>query len=215
MIGQTSSITTIFFDWDGTLLDSAPSAFQTFQATFRQLGIDLSRDVYDSIYSPDWYSMYEAMGLSRDQWDTADELWLRYYAEMPVQLVADGQVTLREISARGYRLGLVTSGTGSRVRREASALGLLSSFEVMVCNEDISHKKPHPEALEKAMAAMRQSAQSCCYVGDSPEDIYMGKRARLLTVGVLGGYPGSKRLQEASPDIFLARLADLLDHFPG
>lgn len=215
MVMQTSSITAILFDWDGTLLDSAPFAFLTFQKTFRQLGIDLSQKVYESIYSPNWYNMYEALGLSRDQWSIADELWLRHHAELPVQLVAGGQATIRELSARGYRLGLVTSGTSSRVRKEASILGLLSSFEVVVCNEDITHKKPHPEALEKAMTAMKQAAQSCCYVGDSPEDIYMGKRASLLTVGVLGGYPCSKRLLETSPDIYLQRLADILDHFPG
>ena len=159
MAGQTGSITTILFDWDGTLLDSAPSALLTFQKTFRQLGIELSSESYESIYSPNWYSMYEAVGLSREQWGIADDLWLRYHAELPVQLVPDGHATVRELSARGYRLGLVTSGTGSRVRREVSALGLLSSFEILVCNEDITHKKPHPEALEKAMAAMQLPAR--------------------------------------------------------
>jgi len=213
MVRQTSSITTILFDWDGTLLDSAHSALLTFQETFRQLGIDLTEEVYESIYSPNWYSMYEAVGLSRDQWDLADQLWLRYHAEFPVTLVPDGQPIIRELSDRGYRLGLVTSGTGSRVRREALALGVLSLFETLVCNEDIDNKKPHPESLRKAMTAMRQSAQSCCYVGDSPEDIRMGKSAGLLTAAVMGDYPCSKRLRDASPDIFLEKLAQILDHF--
>jgi len=213
MIRQTSSISTILFDWDGTLLDSAPSALLTFQKTFQQLGVDLSEEVYESIYSPNWYSMYEAVGLSRDRWDLADELWLRYHAEFPVQLVLNAQSILRELADRGYRLGLVTSGTGSRVRREASALGVMPLLEMLVCNEDTDNKKPHPEPLQRAMTAMRQAAQNCCYVGDSPEDIRMGKSAGLLTVAVMGEYPCSKRLRDASPDIFLEKLAQILDHF--
>ncbi len=212
---DTGSITTILFDWDGTLLDSAPTALLAFQKTFRQLGIDLSEEDYKSIYSPNWYTMYEAMGLSRDRWAAADELWLRHNAELPVQPVAGAHATLRELSSRGYHLGLVTSGTGSRVRREASSLDLISTFEVLVCNEDTINKKPHPEALEKAMAAMRQKPQNCCYVGDSPEDIHMGKRASLLTVAVMSGYPCGQRLRETDPDISIERLADILDYFPG
>jgi HAD superfamily hydrolase (TIGR01509 family) len=215
MCRNTSSITTILFDWDGTLLDSAPTALLTFQKTFRQLGIDLSVDKYESIYSPNWYSMYEAVGLPRDRWAAADELWLRHNAELPVQPVAGARATLQELAGRGYRLGLVTSGTGSRVRREASSFCLLSAFEVVVCNEDTTNKKPHPEALEKAMAAMQQIAGNCCYVGDSPEDIRMGKSASLLTVAVMGGYPCSKRLLETDPDICVQTVADILDYFPG
>ena len=116
---------------------------------------------------------------------------------------------------RGYRLGLVTSGTGSRVRKEADCHGLLSSFEVLVCNEDTVNKKPHPEALEKAMALMRAAPRNCCYVGDSPEDIQMGKRASLLTVAVMSGYPCSRRLLETGPDLSIGRLAEILDYFPG
>ena len=56
-----SSVDTILFDWDGTLLDSAPYALLAFQKTFGELGIALALNVYERIYSPNWYEMYQAL----------------------------------------------------------------------------------------------------------------------------------------------------------
>ena len=78
---------------------------------------------------------------------------------------------------KGYRLGVVSSGTEGRVAREVNELGLESIFEVMVCNEQMEKQKPHPEGLETALRLLGCSSDESCYVGDSSEDIEMGKRA--------------------------------------
>ena len=51
------------------------------------------------------------------------------------------------------------------------------------------------------------------YVGDSPEDIEMGKRAGILTVGVLSAYPTSWKLKSHEPDILIESLSEILLHF--
>ena len=213
MVKRTSSITTLLFDWDGTLFDSASAGFVAFQKTFADLGIGFTRDFYDARYSPNWYAMYEALNLSKDRWDAADELWLVHYGEQPPKLVDGAEATIRELRQRGYRLGIVTSGTQRRVSREIEQLGLRSTFEAVICNEHIVNKKPHPEGLEKAMRLMASSRDLCCYVGDAPEDVQMGNNAGVLTVGVRSAYPTSKRLLEERPDIHLQSVAELLMHF--
>jgi phosphoglycolate phosphatase-like HAD superfamily hydrolase len=83
---------------------------------------------------------------------------------------------------------------------------------VVVCNEDILKKKPDPEGLNKAIAALARTNRECCYVGDTPEDILMGESAQVLTFAVEGGYPRS------SPSPLSATrldcIASLLDHLP-
>jgi phosphoglycolate phosphatase-like HAD superfamily hydrolase len=86
-------------------------------------------------------------------------------------------------------------------------------FEIVVCNEQMENKKPHPEGLETAMRSLGCSREESGYVGDSPEDIEMGKRANVLTVGVRSAYPTSWKLESQRPDIFLKSLNELLDHF--
>ncbi len=210
---RTKSIKAILFDWDGTLMDSALMGYIAFTRMFEDMGLPFNREVYEEVYSPNWYSMYEVLGLPREKWKRADELWILHYGEEPPNLVEGGRRTLDELRRRRYSLGVVSSGSDSRVKREIRELGLLSMFRVVICNEDAVNKKPHPEGLQKAMATMRQEPDACAYVGDSPEDIDMGKQARLLTVGVRSAYPGSQRLARARPDICLDSVLEILDYF--
>jgi phosphoglycolate phosphatase-like HAD superfamily hydrolase len=52
-------------------------------------------------------------------------------------------------------------------------------------------------------------AAECVYVGDSPEDVQMAKRASVRVIGVLGPFPTEKRLRAAEPDLLLKSLAEL------
>lgn len=213
MTGATRSITTLLFDWDGTLVDSAELGLHAFERSFAALGFVFDHELYAQVYSPNWYTTYEALGLPKERWQRADELWNQHYAEQTVQPVAGAQQTIRDLKLKGYRLGVVSSGTDCRVAREVKGLGLESIFEVLVCNEQMENKKPHPEGLETAMRLLGCSRAESCYVGDSPEDIEMGKRARMLTVGVRSSYPTSWKLESYAPDIFLNSLTELLDYF--
>jgi phosphoglycolate phosphatase-like HAD superfamily hydrolase len=47
------------------------------------------------------------------------------------------------------------------------------------------------------------------YVGDSPEDLEMAKRAGVLAIAVLGPFPTEKRLRAARPDILLESIREL------
>jgi HAD superfamily hydrolase (TIGR01509 family) len=208
------SITTLLFDWDGTLVDSAQLGLHAFEKSFAALGVVFDHDLYCSVYSPNWYTVYEALGLPKEKWQQADELWIQHYGEQTAQPVAGAQQIVRELKRKGYRLGIVSSGTECRVAREVKQLGLESVFEVVVCNEQMQNKKPHPEGLETALRSLGSASGESGYVGDSPEDIEMGKRAGLLTVGVRSDYPTSWKLEShAPPDIFLKSLTELLDYF--
>lgn len=212
-VSRHSSITTLLFDWDGTLFDSASTGFTAFQKTFDDLGITFTREIYETCYSPNWYAMYETLSLPEDRWKAADELWLEHYGEEIPRLVEGAGETLQELRERGYRLGIVTSGTERRVTREIQQLGLTSTFEALICNEHIVNKKPHPEGLEKAMQLMGSAKDSCSYVGDAPEDVRMGKNAGLMTVAVRSAYPTSGNLIREHPDIHLKSIDELLLHF--
>jgi len=213
MTVSTRTITTLLFDWDGTIVDSHQLGLTAFERSFASLGMEFNHEIYREVYSPNWYSVYEAMGLPKEKWQQADDLWVANYGAQTAQLVSGAGPTLRNLYSTGYRLGVVSSGTDCRVSREIVELGLDQIFSVIVCNEQMENKKPHPEGLETAMRAVDRVPNECCYVGDSPEDIEMGKRAGLLTVGVRSAYPTSWKLKTQNPDIYLESFGELSDHF--
>lgn len=97
--------------------------------------------------------------------------------------------------------------------REVQQSVLSDAFAVIICNEDITNKKPHPEGLERAISELNVNPFECAYVGDAPEDIEMGRRGKVMTVGVRSAYPSSARVQTAKPDLYLERLVELVNHF--
>src|SRR6185503_20356801 len=117
-------------------------------------------EIYRAVYSPNWYSVYEAMGLPKEKWQLADELWVQHYGEQTAQPVPHAQQTIRELRQRGYQLGVVSSGSECRVTREINGLGLESCFETVICNEQMKNKKPHPEGLNTAMRSLGSASEA-------------------------------------------------------
>src|ERR1700741_2564820 len=207
------SIRALLFDWDGTLVDSAHLGLAAFEKTLNELGVVFAHDVYEGKYSPNWYSTYEALGLPKDLWQVADDLWIQHYGEQSAPLIEGVGETLLALQTKDYQLGIVSSGSRSRVSREVEQSVLKDAFSITICNEDIVNKKPDPEGLVLAMRGMNVEPSQCVYVGDAPEDIEMGQRASVMTVGVRSAYPSSARVLAAKPDLYLERITELVDHF--
>jgi HAD superfamily hydrolase (TIGR01549 family) len=207
------SITALLFDWDGTVVDSAPLGLAAFERTFAVLGVPFPQEIYEASYSPNWYMLYEALGLPKEKWSDADRLWLEHYGQQTAELIPGAGDAIRHLQRKNYRLGVVSSGSDSRLAREIKHVGLEDAFDVVICNEHMVNKKPHPEGLHTAMRLLDCVADATCYVGDSPEDIEMGKRAKVMTVSVRSSYPTSSRASEAHPDLCLESLAALIEHF--
>ena len=206
-------INNLIFDWDGTLVDSSQLGLIAFEKTFSELGVPFVHDVYEATYSPNWYRTYEALGMPKELWNTADGLWLQHYGEQSAPLIEGVGETLLALRRKGYQLAVVTSGSRSRVCREVEQSVLSAAFTVIVCNDDITNKKPHPEGLERAISEMNVDPSHCAYVGDAPEDIEMGRSGNVMTIGVRSAYPSSGRVLTANPDLYVERIVDLANHF--
>jgi HAD superfamily hydrolase (TIGR01549 family) len=213
MATSLASITTLLFDWDGTLVDSAHLGLAAYQKAFAELDFEFSQEIYAANYSPNWYTVYEALKLPKEKWEEADELWRRHYGAQTAELVDGAADVLMELRRRRYRLGVVTSGNEDRVCQEIEQASLPEIFDVIVCAEHIANKKPHPEGLEIALNRLDCPREQAAYVGDAPEDILMGKQAEVLTIGVRSNYPSSGRLLDSEPDIYLESISELTAHF--
>src|SRR4051812_14800529 len=139
-----NNIKGLLFDLDGTLLDSFSVHFEVYEIMFAHLGIQLTKEKFLSSYSPDWYITYQAMGLSKDHWDAANSLWVGEAEKRAPELFPGIQEMLSKLRS-SYRLGLVTSGTRSRVIKDLERTGIQDHFETVVTGNDILKPKPSPE----------------------------------------------------------------------
>ena len=205
----------VLFDWDGTLVDSAEKSFRCYVEVFASFGLAFDRARFEATYSPEWTRTYEAVGLPREHWEEADRRWLSGYARDESFLVPGAARALLRIRDRGLPQGIVTSGDGTRVRRELDVLGVASFFAFVVCAGEASRKKPHPEPLLLALSRLGIPAAEAAYVGDSPEDVEMARAAGAYAVGIPGGFPNREALRAAGPHLLAETLEDAADHLLG
>ena len=112
----------ILFDFDGTLIDSAPDHLRAYRASLAHYGIDLTPERYFATYSPNWHQMYAALGLPQTAWEEADAAWLAEVANHESPLFP-GVVPLLSNLGQRSTLGLVTAGSRSRVMQQLKRTG--------------------------------------------------------------------------------------------
>jgi HAD superfamily hydrolase (TIGR01509 family) len=204
----TDGFRAIVFDWDGTLVDSAEKTFACYVRVFSAFGIGYDHAAFERTYSPDWYRTYEEIGLPREHWKEADARWISCYETEPSRLLPGAGEALERLAGRGLLLGLVSSGDGTRVRREVRALGLERLFGAVVCGGETARRKPDPEPLLAALGRLGVPPAATAYVGDSPEDVAMARSAGAFAVGIPGGFPNREALAASRPDVLAPSLQE-------
>ena len=198
----------ILFDWDGTLLDSYQADSRAYLAMFRALGISWTLEDLDRHYSPNWTRVYAAARLPRSLWKEADRLWTAAYRNENPSLLPGARHVIESL-AMNFTLGIVTSGNRKRVRRQLREFKLARHFSTCICNEDALRKKPHPAPLRAALDKLGARPADCIYVGDTPEDIEMARRAGVRAIGIFGPFPSARRIRAARPDSLLESIREL------
>jgi len=180
---KQDSIKAILFDLDGTLLDSFSVHYVAYEAMFAHFGIEVTKERFLSSYSPNWYRTYEAMGLAREHWDAANSIWLAEADKHLPELLPDAREMLAELDEM-YTLGIVTSGSRSRVVKDIERLAIGGHFKTIVTGDDIRQPKPAPESLLLALENLSLAPAEAVYVGDAHADFEMAQAAGVTFFGV-------------------------------
>jgi phosphoglycolate phosphatase len=179
----------VLFDFDGTLLDSFSGHFAAYQVTFSHFGLPASLDDLLRVYSPDWLQVYRAIGLPEQHWQEADAIWLAEAARHAPQLFP-GALELLEALRRRFAVGLVTSGSNERVRRDLERNGLERCFQVIITGGDVCQPKPDPEGLLSALRLLGIAPCQAVFVGDAAADAFMAQAAGVPFIGMLTQFSG-------------------------
>jgi len=204
----------VFFDLDGTLVDTAPDLV----AAANQLLI--ARNL-----KPKRYELLRphasagargliggAFGIGTDHPDFAalrDEFFLNYEKALLVNSVLFEGVShlLGELEHAQLPWGIVTNKSERFTNPLTELMGLRQRAASTVSGDTTPHSKPHPEPiLHAAMLADIDPSQSL-YVGDDIRDIVAGKAAGMQTIAAAYGYCGCEEPPEAWG-------ADYLVHHP-
>jgi beta-phosphoglucomutase-like phosphatase (HAD superfamily) len=70
-------------------------------------------------------------------------------------------------------------------------------FDAVVCAEDITHSKPHPEIFLKAAERLREMPENCLVIEDSKLGVEAAKSAGMKCIGFRNPNSGNQDLSKA------------------
>ncbi len=201
----------IIWDWDGTLVDSFFQCFNTTKRVLSLFGINISMEEYIENFAPNWYKMYENLGLKKEYWETADNLWYKYFDHSCIQWREGALENLSFLKKLGIKQAVVTASTRLDIEKESIYLKPERFIDYFITWEDSSKKKPDPEPLVRALEKLKVENKDIFYTGDTTSDIIMGKNAGVKTIAIPSLFNKKENLIKAKPDYYFENLWDLLD----
>jgi len=214
----TPSLDTVLFDLDGTLLDSMALIVASYTHV-QQVHPELpprDRAAIMAHVGKTLTATFEEWsgGASAEAVETMVQTYIRHNLEVHDQWVrpCKGMPELVEVlSGAGVPLAVVTSKRRKATLMGLRFLGLLepARFGVLVCGDDVTRGKPHPEAVELALTQLEADPARTVFVGDSSHDLEAGKAAGVTTVGVTWGSAPRDALERADADAVVDTAAEL------
>ncbi|HSF31825.1 MAG TPA: HAD family phosphatase [Candidatus Tectomicrobia bacterium] len=205
------AVRAVVFDMDGVIADSEPYSMQALIDILRQYGVEPSADDLRRSYGrrvrDDFVDYFAKYGVTADVTLAIAHKQARYYhlAAGHLQAFPGVMSLLKRLHDGGYRLALASSGDRVKVAFGMQALGLNGTFEAIVCGDDVTHSKPHPEIYLTAAQRLGVPPAECLAIEDAPAGVEAAKRAGMRCLAVTNSVAG-EQLQRA--DLIVGSLAD-------
>jgi phosphoglycolate phosphatase len=184
----------VFFDLDGTLVDTAPDMVAVLQALQRTRGVTPVSYEYGRSHVSNG-----ALGLLRIAFPDIDgnekevlhgEYLARYARAVCVHsgLFAGLGQLLDRLDAGGVKWGVVTNKPAYLTGPLMEQLALTARSACIVSGDTLPVRKPSPEPLLHACEVAGARPENSLYVGDALRDIEAGLAAGMSTVAAAYGY---------------------------
>ena len=180
----------VLFDFDGVIAETENHHVAAWQRTLGAMGWQVpdeiaarAAEVNDREFLSDLFTL---RGVPVDQVDE----WVRRKQVLTVNCCRPRRASIRGWSSwsetlRGkVRLAVVSGTWRENIQAVLEAAGLADAFETIVGKEDVTARKPAPEAYQLALKRLRLSARSAVALEDSPTGMASARAAGLRVIAV-------------------------------
>lgn len=207
----------IFFDLDGTLIDSAPDLGAAADKMRTDRGMpSLPLELYRPMAGAGARGMLKiGFGMAPDDADFAtmrEEFFQNYERNLVERTYAfDGVADmLQALKQYGIAWGIVTNKSQRFTNPLARLMPILHGACAVISGDTTPHAKPHPAPVLEAAKVAGYAPERCWYVGDDKRDIDAGVAAGMYSVAAAWGYLGEHAVDSWGAHAVAHAPADLL-----
>ena len=190
-----NTISTVLFDLDGTLIDTAPDM----AAALDILCLEEKHDplAYETVRphvsngSIALVKLAFGEDIDAEKLDRLKNRYLDIYKDNVATrsaLFNEMNNVLIHLETNAIKWGVVTNKPEWLTLPLMQALNLEKRASCIVSGDSTKNKKPHPEPMYYACELAGSKPEACIYVGDALRDIEAGNNAGMKTIIALYGY---------------------------
>ncbi|MCG7946222.1 MAG: HAD family phosphatase [Candidatus Thiodiazotropha taylori] len=186
----------IFFDLDGTLVDSEGVSLDTLVTFANETNIELSKSELDWFRSATWDLCLDSLIAKHSISLTYESLrslifnrLIKLYQESPPPLMS-GALSAFLAAKKVATVGIVTSSPSILVKPLLLAHPVFTSTQILITAEDVKSQKPSSEPYLVAASRFGISPQDCIVFEDSPGGVQSATKAGMCAC-VVGEYAKS------------------------
>jgi phosphoglycolate phosphatase len=185
----------VFFDLDGTLVDTAPDLAYALNTLLQQEGYaSLPHELIRpeaSNGSAGLLGLGFGISTKDPHYPALQQRFIQLYQDNITRqsgLFSGMAEVLIQLEAINVPWGIITNKPAFLTNPLVEQLGLMHRAACVVSGDTTPHSKPHPAPMLYACELTSHAPEDCLYVGDAARDIEAGKNANMTTLTARYGY---------------------------
>lgn len=177
-------IKAVFFDFDGTLADTLPYYIKAYDKALQTIGFHLNeKEIAKICFGKKENIICDSLGVS----GKTKEFSLAHFKAVKnlfknAPLFEDAVSTLNFLKDHNIKIIIITFAYRWYIDQMIKQYKLEKYFDFIISTDDVINTKPHPEAVLKAVDRLKIKPEETLVIGDSKNDILMGKSAGSKTI---------------------------------
>jgi phosphoglycolate phosphatase len=203
----------LVFDWDGTLIDSAPTIVECLQEACRDLGFtvpDPERAAHIIGLGLHQALEYAIPGLPASEYPRVAQRYRHHFIarDPEIALFSGTEAMLAALHQAGHVLAIATGKSAKGLERALRQTGLGQFFAGTRCADQCA-SKPEPDMLLELMDELGTRRDDTLMIGDTIHDLQMAGNAHVAALAVSHGAHRKETLLALAPLACVATTLEL------
>ncbi|MDQ0593089.1 beta-phosphoglucomutase [Chryseobacterium ginsenosidimutans] len=205
----------VLFDMDGVIVDTEPLHRKAYFKTFKDMGIDVSEDLYTSFTGASTKRVCDILITQFNLKQTYEEIAKTkrdyfkdyFYNDEEFDLIPGVKELIQHYYENGITLILASSATMNTINMVFEKFELEKYFSGKISGAELKESKPHPEVFLLAAEMANQPVENCMVIEDSTNGILASHRANIFCAAYRS--PHSKNQDYTLANIVVSDYLDL------